>query len=123
MSIFPMQAAINSGADLKQAFAQEGWDDRNLPIAFYDALLSIIEDDARASGKEHYVLDIMAWHCATTYTKLDDSYTMSIAPSTPITPAMYAADEENPTTEELANYLQEHTTVIWYDETTVYHFI
>ena len=123
MAIFPMQAAINSGADLKQAFEQLDFNNRNLPIAFYDALLPLIEDDARASGKEHYVLDIMAWYFAISYTKLDDSYTMAIAPFTPITPDMYAADEENPTTEELANYLQDRTTVIWYDETTVYHLI
>ena len=113
MSIFPFQATIDSGTDLKQAFAQMGRDTGNLPIAYYDALLLFIEDHASAIGEKHYMIDVIAWDCDTTYTKLDDRY---------ITPDMYAADDENPTTEELANYLQELTTVIWYDETTVYHF-
>ena len=90
-----------------------GRDTGNLPIAFYDALLPIIEDDARASGEKHFMIDVIAWDCDTTYTTIDDRY---------ITPDMYADDEENPTTEELADYLQDHTAVIWYDETTVYHF-
>ena len=114
MAIFPFHATIDSGTELKQAFAQMGRDNGNLPIAYYDALLSLFEDDAWASSEKHFMIDIIAWDCDTTYTSLDDRY---------ITPAMYAADEENPTTEELANYLQEHTTVIWYDETTVYHLI
>ena len=113
MAIFPFQFTIDSGTELKQAFAQMGRDTGNLPIAYYDALLLFIEDDASASGEKHFMIDIIAWDCDTTYTSLDDRY---------ITPAMYAADEENPTTEELANYLQDRTTVIWYDETTVYHF-
>ena len=111
MAIFPMQSTIDSGSDLKQAFAQMGRDTSNLPVAYYDALFEIIEE--HASGEEHYKLDIIAWDCDTSYTTLDDSY---------ITPYMYADDVENPTTEELANYLRDHTTIIWHDETTVYHF-
>ena len=113
MAIFPMQSTIDSGSDLKQAFAQMGRDTSNLPVAYYDALFDIIEEHARESGEEHFKLDVIAWDCDTSYTTLDDSY---------ITPDMYAGDKENPATEELANYLQDHTTVIWYDETTVYHF-
>ena len=114
MAIFPLQSTIDSGADLKQAFAQMGRDTGNLPTAYYDALFEIIEEHASACDEKHHMLDVIAWGCDTTYTTLDDRY---------ITPAMYADDEENPTTEELANYLQEHTSIIWQDETTVYHLV
>ena len=98
MAIFPTHATIDSGSDLKQAFADMGRDTGNLPVAYYDALFEIIEE--HASGEEHYKLDIIAWDCDTTYTTL--------------------GEETN--TEELAGYLQGYTTVIWYDESTVYHF-
>ena len=106
MAIFPTHATIDSGSDLKQAFADMGCDTGNLPVAYYDALFEIIEE--HASGEEHYELDIIAWDCATTYTTLGEA-----------TPAMYCAETN---TEELAGYLQGYTTVIWYDESTVYHF-
>ena len=112
MAIFPTQATINSGADLKQAFAQMGRDTGNAPEAYYDALFEVIEE--HASGEAHYQLDIIAWDCEVTYTTLTDTY---------IKPDMYADDVENPTTEELANYLQDLTTIIYYDEETVYHFV
>ena len=112
MAIFPWHSTINSGTELKQAFAQMGCDNRDLPLAYYDALLSVIEEHASAIGEEHYMLDVIYWHCATTYTKLDDKH---------ITSVMSTDDEENPTAQELANYLQEYTTVIWQDGNTVYH--
>ena len=111
MAIFPTHATIDSGSDLKQAFAAMGCDTGNLPVAYYDALFEIIEE--HASGEEHYELDIIDWDCATTYTVLGEAH---------ITPAMYCAFGEETNTEKLAGYLQGYTTVIWYDESTVYHF-
>lgn len=110
MAIYPTYAHIGNGSDLKQAFSEMGRDEGNLPIAYYDALFEIVEQFS--SDDTPYELDIIALDCDITYTTLEDKY---------ITPDMYSFGDE-PNTGELAEYLLNHTTVIWYDETTVYRF-
>lgn len=105
MAIYPIHARITNGVQLQQAYKElgRGYD---LPLGYYEALYELFEQ------QEDTEADLLAWDYSLVCTSLGDENAV---------PGTYAANPQQPTINELVNYLTDRTLVIWCDGETVYH--